>query len=1572
MTAQGIVLGTNLQILTPRYLENLLRGFHLLREGKWSDRVREKGIVLDLSHLQYFDVGALVQAILLVDAALRGGVSVELRTPDRARHPKVVSFLSHILFSQAIRFDHLPHAKKLLTIREGASGEALTQPPPLVARSGVDAPTFRNNVPLKWVTSEFGTPFSNLEKFLRRVVGDPARGVEVVDAAAISNVIVHELLQNISQHSGGTSPGLISVWARPLTQLPEPEMFTDPEVPYLEWLQETRQPLVEIIVGDSGIGIPAALGDEFQDALNDGRSYRSGELGDEANILQWAFDRWSSSKDRRLLRGTRGLYRVDRLVQKYHGSITLRSGKSILCRDHGGSANCLIRSQSGLAMIPGTVLRVRLPAYHEVAPRRYFDISVRPTRVVFISLGPLNDLGLSIADLEKLKSALASNSTPATCIALSIRGGMEKQEALSSTIRSCVEMRHPAALVLTGLPGGSDLVDGAVDAINQQHERERHADEAVGVEQEIWDPVLVISDDQRLITWAGVSSDEQSVLEVLAASGKIDPARLREILPDPKRRGSVVRRLRADAHLVKEGPDGTLEVQFPLDSVLVAAAEAIKRHAAPGNLGVRAGPFVTPSLTVARQWINPREFLDATGTGWYGFMYLGARISAVLGQMASSEFDFVLLATTRLRREVSVLRRYLGATRLSIVASEGGVELLRGVDPIKDHSRVLIYSDIVGSGEEIRHMLAQSLRNNAVPIAAACLLDCREDDSNTIELWGTEIPLFSVAKYPVVSTWASDIGKLPRIDPVTRDRLERPTEADEFTPRIASADLERLIRESAALHLSHIGRPRGRHFTFYLLASRLVRHPELPQYFLEAIDEWAAVNSASGRNSSHLEIWYPKTTGEDVADAPAGYLARSVAALRAQGDLVRGIEKIDIGDIFRFSTGMDDLVATEDVVIIDVGSVTGTTIQEMVRRAARAGARRIFSCVLLSQLPEESAAFLRGLRSIETTAVGIDHTAPQGELPFANEVTTRQPARVSVYIEFLSQLNLRVYDAGSCPVCSQLSRLAIEKTYTALLGEFAKTQLERRLVLRSPEDATRFELPQDLDSRPVATQDLLWMLDIRLCLERALSSTTARLMVLQRLEAILAEVLESGLTTKAAILVLNFLSVEGHWFRRPPLSTRRLRETLANLSLFVALDRECEERDRCNASIVLRTASKQLFGSRFAELLASAAQSDELMRQLLYNAFTAVARPYLQSPSVLSPLEQQLLIARDRVVENLSDPSGLYVETLNALVALCRRGMATGESRDFSHSESWLRLRSLLDYGGEAHPDVPRLLSYLRPGLDQRSIELRFSGGVALLQDRLEGWVRRLHEYWDQLATFLDRSILPLLNRLEGILASHDGEIAIGVTFHGRLLDLVRSCDPVALGRTSRILESWSRRPVGGMTITQEEWKYYNSELSFLDECLFRPALSGGLGAALIEYLRTCPVEICLALQRWKESLAARLPNSELVLVGIQEPILIFCTQRLFLLTCDLIEGNLRQHRTDESTLMLVVVRISSDPEAVYLTIANSNSSSHKRAGVALASLERQLKSFEISMKPETRPQDEGISFEITFSFRRY
>lgn len=403
-------------------LERALNTEHPYQVGKgWSSRLFEEGLTVDLSRIEWVEPSALVTIVLLIAGCVRDGFNVVLRPPwrkpfdmeadiistaQRTGNPELLKKAEYIhaqmrrrqaAFESLVRWrmwpalkaDHILQAKGTITLEEKPNGSEYgaidvkkqdTSSTDMSAGLSAEL-TYRQIFPLYWI----GDPKSERDSselarignydmlnFLTYVLKLPDRGISTPDARTLAYIFLFELAENVAIHAK-VPYGLFAVWARPAfvgnRQFFEEAMRTTyrpSELEFGRWA--SASPVVEILVGDSGRGIPATLSPEFDrssaditKALGIPSDFRE-SLSKSEQVMFWSLDKWSSSVLHGPERGTRGLYRVQRVVSKWEGSLTIRAETNLIglnCKI-GASERYLVEKRR-LARIPGTIVHLRLP-----------------------------------------------------------------------------------------------------------------------------------------------------------------------------------------------------------------------------------------------------------------------------------------------------------------------------------------------------------------------------------------------------------------------------------------------------------------------------------------------------------------------------------------------------------------------------------------------------------------------------------------------------------------------------------------------------------------------------------------------------------------------------------------------------------------------------------------------------------------------------------------------------------------------------------------------------------------------------------------------------------------------------------------------------------------------------------------------------------------------------------------------------------------------------------------------------------------------------------------------------------
>ena len=180
---------------------------------------------------------------------------------------------------------------------------------------------------------------------------------------------------------------------------------------------------------------------------------------------------------------------------------------------------------------------------------------------------------------------------------------------------------------------------------------------------------------------------------------------------------------------------------------------------------------------------------------------------------------------------------------------------------------------------------------------------------------------------------------------------------------IASADVERIFRDSGALREGHFILASGRHSTLYLEKFQVLQHPADTERLCGAIAWWArsiGVESVAG----------PTTGGIILAHEVARQLGvRAIYAERREGATGREFRR-------GFSLGIG-----ERVLVVDDIMTTGGSVQETIDAVRSAGG------------------------TVAAAAVLVDRSGGD--------------ARLDVPVHSLWRLDIRSYAAAECPLCEK-------------------------------------------------------------------------------------------------------------------------------------------------------------------------------------------------------------------------------------------------------------------------------------------------------------------------------------------------------------------------------------------------------------------------------------------------------------------------------------------------------------------------------------------------------------------------
>jgi hypothetical protein len=1190
----------------------------------------------------------------------------------------------------------------------------------------------------------------------------------------------------------------------------------------------------------------------------------------------------------------------------------------------------------------------------------------------------------------------------------------QSAEAITSALRQVLEIRHPGVLVLYGLSSDWQQVQLACDTVNSEVE-----DNLKNTESAISDPVLVLGMAKQ-VAWLGSRTPYTSVLNRLleTENGEASLAQLELLVDDTNRWQSVLKHIRSGTRLSIMRGD-RLALRVTMAAIAKAVGDTLisylQRDDEPIGVltsrSVGADALVTPALHKVDRWVRMGPVLEnscSTSLAMLALSYLLKRHSCwadheeIWGRcLILSDLTVHLESVEELRRQIPVVEEPVLIPLSSAMPPEYRKRLKQGTP-------VLVHLDILLSDESMHHCVKKARRDGAVPVAVTCVLDARKQKKQEIKIWGDKIPIICLAQPDFKTNDLQEASQVKLINPVTKV-IEQ--DLVELRYPIEEVDLDNLLEERGALYLSHITRPPGRHFTFYYDANKMlgVNDGRLDR-IIYIVNDWVsqAARSSDGRGTISpipIEIWYPEEISpQGPLPNPAETFARWISGRRGDIDHILGINREPIYSERHFANTEIEPVTYPNVLIVDWGAVVGSTITQMLRRAARAQAQSALVCVLSSQLPQDQEAFLRSINRIEVgkgdvkefpaSALGTDLTDSQGDISEYEASVGPGPWVTNTKLAFISALPVKAYSEAECPICRQRGRISGEEEVypTQLLRETGERYKKILRARKLEEVLLQVGGPVSLDDQVFTTRAIVWMFRFRDKLLTSQSSTRMRQHVVDKLDEICKEVeLNPQSPPDEAKWLMHLLTAEGQWLRKPPLNLHEVRTMVADLAYKVArvttseADPVLRARDdalRANAIIVLRTSSKEVFAKRFAELFDTCRDStdDILIKQLLYDGFTYLEGPHQPTPQELEKLVGALRIVADKI--NKPTTGWLLSQSIDETVSsLYRRAdlrSLTAEAAAQGPLNAWRGLQTAyrqmrLDTANlsdpkAGHSEVQEAIGQLSLTADRNEPEmLRFLSNPEQPPPQfLVEFAHGLAKRWEICESFLRKKMLPYLAQLIEILQAEEAR-EISYLDYGdtvRIASLCNSKNPPAEWTFSKLINAIAT----DLNVLRDEsiWRTYEDEHRWFYDCLLQLGAEGVREARLLQLLSSAPVKLKKAVSEAYADLQYRQLKG-FILSGVEslDDIEVFCTEHVLRNVVGEIFENASKHwRTeDREASRFPEIRVKSerhnDKGVVLLRVQNNRTKRHEEPGVGLFRVAHSLRPFEGNLKEIPKPEEQ-------------
>ena len=1196
--------------LTSDALDRALKRLaHASQRLESSASSRPRDLRIDLSMVESVEFSVLAQLLLIAEKACRSDaqLQVDLPIPTVAgnlpgddeqvaqRRARCLEWLRKTGFISAIRMTHLgrPNVEiRGLPDDQRADSDHAT----IAAQETQEEPTADWYLPFRWICPATGEQLGQSEALAAIFNGLREMGISQRDVRLIVDAVVFELVENVACYGAeaeGTAPPHALVAARlEAPDAPQPPVRRS-HLP----TGSSASIAIRLLVGDSGSGLVPTLSPylpKTETSHQEDTPWASRGSHAEQTIL-WAFERWSTSAPKNMSArlGTRGLWRVLRLIQTNGGAVLVRSGEALAGYVNRPGDEVTVVGHSGLAAMDGTLFDVTvLPQPSRLESPGIVPAAADPrTTLQWVPVRP-EDPGA----LDTMRRAAVGHDIVVTIDGWGRGVPHERLVELLGTA-SGLTSSSVVVVVVTGV-NPLHLLD-AVDAIH-------HAPAPGGASREDWasHPFLLIDETGRPI-WCGGPYNSRVLLDRLLSHGAL---RVSDY-PDGM---SLSRLLDQTRLLVRDDDTVTLALQ-PTDVIghLQHMVEDVLRAAIDeDHPSILRGAFRTPTLRLTDRWIAVEELVQRTSGIATAAFLLMQKLAAEMPQGFHKDVHMVQVGPVTLQLSQAFMESAGLDGTVYVMADE--FDSPAGVNRIRSGTEVILCCDILLTDNSVRRAISEILSWGAVPRAVVVPIDARLYEG-PIKVHGATVPVARLVRAKIPEPQVS-AGQVIDIDPVLRTPVPRYPDQQRGLLWETDAFLAGCTEQAQIIGLGHIERPAHGHFTVYLDAGRIIDSQnsfseKVAQRMASAALEWlnegssiwhASGSPADARPSRQVVVCYPGHPTDY-----AGRLARLIVnritphiALSGAVDSL-AVPRSVAGSRWAFPDALDQdkLPPGCEVILTDWGCMNASTIMQLIRLASESGASRILGLVMLSQMDAHEERALTMIRSVTSPPRASDaRPGPQADYWAGDSVV---PTRV----RFLTALGISAVIKDNCPLCrltAQLDGDADSGMLPSPVAEHAR-RLSDQLTPVTREEALRREA--DAFGTPVRIDEAVEYVRLRGDLVAALRSTSRSQLVAEHMATLTRQ--PRGVASHAAI---RLLTAERQWLKLPPVRFAVCRNNVAQVAYEVASDSDAHELLRIEAVVVLASAAPDLLVDRLPRLWAASMNDHSLLLHIVYYLHRIVRR----------------------------------------------------------------------------------------------------------------------------------------------------------------------------------------------------------------------------------------------------------------------------------------------------------------------------------------------------------------------------
>jgi len=1069
-------------------------------------------------------------------------------------------------------------------------------------------------------------PFEEIEQNINKVLSNPERGLNRIDVDILKNVIFYELIKNVQEHSDSEififTIGLIS--STSLLKQRQYRIINPVEADYLDWIKsENISSQVEIYFGDIGRGL---LNTNFEK-----KHFEKFGIKSKEDALKWSFDRWSTIKDNEPRRGTKGLYRIKRIINLYNGIFHISTQNHTGGFVKGGHNEAQWNYVKEKIALPGTFIQMKLCPFNEIKDFRFTLSSNSLQREWSTIYTKQNQLDVSIEKIKEFSNLLLIIDLK------EVDDFKEFQNILFDNFPRISYLSHPCSVVVYLLTKfNNDLIRLEIESINEWIKNQTKTDSfdlAAGkINEDIYDPILVIGQNNEAFWYGG----NQFLIDILnqAYSNYYSNFNINDLdiysnlHPDFKIR--IRQKLENDTRLVQINNTGVITFNFSsLDitfrNQILKSYENNSYELPPNYL------FCSPRLEILEKWIDVFSLLQNKEYGFAFTLYLKAK--AKLDTLINKKTNTYILID-----HIQQMSLAIAFSNLYGIKNENIINVSVDINPniprrsklFPKTAQVIVMTTIISSSESVRRLVKFAKRDMASPILILCLANYRKTRTDKLMTWDDQTPIYSIYQkhqeekeklikddnYYIRKNESLNSNKILFIGPNLKIESKQEYEFDNHK-------LIDYLTSIKAFHYNHIGVYRNRHFTFYLNKKKTLRDRSFIWDKLEnTINTWKLKNE--------IKEFYIYVDRSLFSENPK------------ESNLFKFLNSLSSKKVFVIDE-LPDQIEFElklNIFYFDFGVITGKTINKILNSWKQID--NLFICILFDQSQNDEFNFYKRLKFI------------------SNENQLLRTEDTKVQIDFLFKLNLNHFNSESCPICDHGRALEEYKVDLEYMYNFSEDR-QKKLRLISSEMVEKNNFPFDFyfdnqtsNEHELSSEIIKEMFLFKNLLEFGLRFTQGRIQLYKYLYNLSSNLTKEIKNPESKIYaIVYFLSLELHWMQKEPLVFRDFRIIISKIcEEIVFIDLRLLERHfssstsklattgyksairyKYSAITLFRSSNKYLYCNSLSKILLSSFNgnrySNNLFQNTCYHIISLFKNKYNRSKKYFESISHQISVFKD-------------------------------------------------------------------------------------------------------------------------------------------------------------------------------------------------------------------------------------------------------------------------------------------------------------------------------------------------------